>query len=80
MMTIDAAVWLRFGELDEVVTVAGHQQTIVVVGKSQNGGIGGLRREDVTEAQDFVIEFPEQVGEILGYVLIEQESHGSCAI
>ena len=57
----DAAVWLRFGEVDEVVTVAGHQQTIVVVSKLQNGGIGGLCREDVTEAHDFVMEFSEQV-------------------
>ncbi len=44
---------LGFGELDEVVTVAGQQKTIVVVGKLENGRIGSLRWQYVAEAPGF---------------------------
>ena len=41
----------------------------------QDDRIGGLPRGDVPQAQDFVAEFLEYVGEILGYVVVEQERH-----
>jgi hypothetical protein len=49
----------RSRNCSSAVTVAGHHKTIVVVGKLENGRIGGLRWEYVAEAQDFVIEFSE---------------------
>ena len=47
----------------------------------QDDRIGGLLRERVAHAQDVVTDRSEQVGQILWYVLVEQELHrGSCAI
>ena len=51
------------------------------VSKLEDGGIGGLRWEYIAEVQDFVAKFLEELrdelglGEIFGYVLIEQELH-----
>src|SRR6516225_8753992 len=64
----DAAMWLGSGELEEVVTIARHQQAIVLVRKLENSWIGGVRREDVAQANDVMVQFSEQVREILGYV------------
>jgi hypothetical protein len=41
----------------------------------QDDRIGAFLREHVPQAQDFVTELLEQVGEILGHVVIEQELH-----
>ena len=43
--------------------------------KSEDGRIRGLRRQNIARPEDFVLQFSEQVGKILGYVLIEQEPH-----
>jgi hypothetical protein len=41
---------LRFGQPDEVVSVAGHQQTILVVSNLKNRLVSSVRWEDVAEA------------------------------
>ena len=71
----DAAMALRLSQLEEVVAVAGRQETIVLCSKCEDRGIGGLERQNIAEPKDFVVQFSEQVGEIFGYVLIEQELH-----
>ena len=43
--------------------------------KCEDRGVGGLERQDIAEPEDFVVQFSEQVREIFGYVLIEQELH-----
>ena len=66
---------LRLRQLEKVVAVAGEQHAVPIVSKLKNSQISGLSCEDVTQAQDFVVEFSEQVSQIVGYVLIEQELH-----
>ena len=66
---------LRLSQLEEVVAVAGRQETIVLGSKCENRGVGGLEFQDIAEPEDFVVQFSEQVSEIVGYVLIEQELH-----
>jgi hypothetical protein len=68
------------GELEKVVTIARHQQALVLARKLENRCISGVQREDVAHADDVMVQFSEQVREILGHVLIEQERHRwSCA-
>ena len=71
---------LRLGELQEVVAIARHQQAVALVRKLEDSGIGRFGRKDVAQANDLMIEFAQKVRQILGNVLIEQESHRwSCA-
>ena len=66
---------LRLRQFDEVVTIAGHQQAIVFVSKVENRGIRGLNLQHIAQPENLVIQFSEQVGEIVGFVLVEQELH-----
>jgi hypothetical protein len=68
-------------KLDEIVSIARDQETVVFARKLQDRRVGGFWWKYITDAQDFVIELSEQICEIVRHVLIEQESHGcSCAI
>jgi len=66
---------LALGQLDEVVTVAGHHQASVVVRELQDERIGRLAGKHLAEPQDFVTELTKQVAEILWDVVVEQEFH-----
>ncbi len=66
---------LSLRQFDEVVAVTGHHEATVFMRELQDDRIGGFLREHVAHAQDFVTELLEQVGEILGYVVVEQELH-----
>lgn len=47
---------LSLGQLDEVVTVAGHDQAIVVVRELQDERVDRLPRKHIAQSQDFVAE------------------------
>jgi hypothetical protein len=66
---------LTLGQPDEVVPVTCHQEATVCMRKLQDDGIGRVRRGDIAQPQDFVAEFLEQIGQIVGYVVVEQELH-----
>ena len=55
----DAVMRLPLRQLDEVVAVTCHQEATVFVSELQDCRIGGLLREDISQAQDFVTEFLE---------------------
>jgi hypothetical protein len=59
------ATTLRLRQLDEVVAVAGQQETLVFVSKCEAGRISFLQRQDIAQPEDFVIEFSERTGENL---------------
>ena len=59
MMMTDAVMRLAFRQVDEVVAVAGHQKTTVLLCKLEDNEIFGLLLEHIAEARDFVAEFLE---------------------
>lgn len=50
----DAMMGLSLGQLDEVVTVAGHHQAVMVVRELQDERIGRLQRKHIAQPQEFV--------------------------
>ena len=62
---------LSLRQFDEVVSIASHQQATVFMTKLQNDRVGRFLREDIAQAHDLVAKFMEQVGEVLGYVVVE---------
>jgi hypothetical protein len=71
----DAAMTLRLRQVNQVLTIAGHQQAIVFVSEVEDRGIRGLHRQHVAQPENLMIQFSEQVAEIVWYVLVEQELH-----
>ena len=71
----DATMWLGLGELEAVVTIACHQEAFALVRKLEDRWITRIMWEDVAQADDLMVQFSEQVREILGHVLVEQERH-----
>jgi hypothetical protein len=71
----DAVMRLPRRQLDEVVPVAGHQDATVFVRKLEDDRIGSFLLEHVAEMHNVVAQFLKQVGEILRYVVVEQELH-----
>ena len=53
----------RFGQRDEIIPIAGDQKTVVFVPELQDRGVGGFWWKHISDGQDFVIEFVEQVSE-----------------
>ena len=71
----DATMWLGLGELEKIVTIACHQEALALVRKLEDRWITRIMWEDVAQADDLMVQFSEQVREILGHVVIEQERH-----
>jgi hypothetical protein len=71
----DPVMGLSLRQFDEVVTIAGHHQAIVIVRELQDERIGRFPRKHIAQPQDFVTELSKQVDEILGDVVVEQKSH-----
>jgi hypothetical protein len=72
----DPVMWLTFGQLDEVVPVTCHQEATVCMRELKDDGIHRVRRPNVAQPQDLVAKFLEEIGQIAGYVVVEQELHG----
>lgn len=75
----DAVMGLLLRQGDEVVAIAGHEQMSAIERAPKHRRVRGFRAEHVTDAQHSVIEFAQQVGEVFGDVLIEQEGHDGSA-
>jgi hypothetical protein len=71
----DAVMRLPRSQLDEVVTVTGHQDATVFVRKLEDDRIGSFLLEHIAEMHNVVAQFLKQVGEILRNVVVEQELH-----
>jgi hypothetical protein len=75
----DAMVWLRPCEIEEVVPVASQQYTIMIVGKLEDGFVGGIAGKGFTQERDIVAELIEQVAQVVGDVVVEQELHSEAS-
>ena len=58
--------------MQKVVPVASQEHTISLVGKLENGFVGGIAGKGFTQERDFVVEFFEQVAQVVGHVVVEQ--------
>lgn len=67
------------GQRDEVIAIAGHEQVPPVERTLKHRRVCGLRAEHVADTQYPVVEFSKQVGQILGYVLVEKKRHDGSA-
>ena len=67
-----------FGQFNEVVPVAGHQQKAMFVSELEHRWVGGVLRKNLAQARNLVVELLQQVAQVVWDVLVEQESHGSC--
>ena len=75
----DAMMWPRHCEMEEVVPVASQQQATTVVGKLEDGLIGGIAGKGFTQERDIVTELLEQVAQAVGHVVVEQELHSEAS-
>ena len=48
-----------FGQLKEVIPVAGEKYAIIVMGKLKNGFVGGILRQYLPQEPDFMRKFFE---------------------
>ena len=77
----DAVMGLLRREMEKVVPVASQSHATTLVGELEHGFVGGVLWKDFTQKDDLVAELFEQVAQILGHVVIEQELHSAaCAI
>lgn len=75
----DAMMWLRHCEMEKIVPVAGQQQATAVVGKLEDGLVGGIARKGFTQERDIVTELLKQVAQAVGHVVVEQELHSEAS-
>ena len=64
-------MWLRPCEIEKVVPVASQQYAITIVGKLEDGFVGGIAGKGFTQERDLVVEFLEQVAQVVGHVVVE---------
>jgi hypothetical protein len=71
----DAMMWPRRCEIEKVVAVAGQKQATTLVGKLEDGFVGGIAGKGFTQERDIVAELLKQVAQVVGHVVVEQELH-----
>ena len=71
----DAMMWLRRCEMEKIVPVARKEYATSLVCKPENGLVGGIARKGFAQQPDIVTEFPQQIAQVVGDVMIEQEFH-----
>jgi hypothetical protein len=73
----DTVMRLALGQSNEVVPVTGTRMHPWSCAVWRTTRVGGVLRQEIAHSHDIVTEFAEQVAEILGDVLVEQEPHRS---
>ena len=71
----DAMMGPRRCEIEKVVAVAGQKQATTLVGKLEDGFVGGIAGKGFTQERDIVAELLKQVAQVVGHVMVEQELH-----
>ena len=68
-------VRVRSCKRDKVVPIAGQEYATRIMGELENSLVGGIARKDLTQQHDLVAELFQQVAQVVGDVMIEQELH-----
>ncbi len=71
----DTLVWPGRGKTKKIVAVAGYQYGARFGRKIENGLVRRIARKHSAQQRDIVTEFPEQVAQVVGNVVIEQKLH-----
>lgn len=67
--------------MEKVVPIACQQQATTLIGKLQDGFVGGIAGKGFAQERDIVAQLLEQVAQVVGHVVVEQELHsGGSAI
>jgi len=66
---------LRGCEMQKVVSVAGEEYATSLVGKPEDGLVGGIARKGFAEQRDVVAELFKQITQVVRDVMIKQELH-----
>ncbi len=72
-------MWLSSCEIEKVVPVASQQYAITIVSKLEDGFVGGIAGQGLTQESDIVAELIEQVAQVVGDVVVEQELHSEAS-
>jgi hypothetical protein len=64
----------------KVISVARHQDVVVVIRISEHLFIAGGRRQDFAQADDVVIHRFQRIGCIFGDIMVEEKNHASVCI
>jgi hypothetical protein len=60
-----------FGQLKEVVTVAGEKYAITVMCELKNGFVGGIFRQYLPQEPNFMCKFFEQIAQVVRHIVVE---------
>ena len=71
----DAMMWPRLCKMRKVIAIASQENATSPVGKAKNGLIGRIAREGLTQECDIVAQLRQQIAQVVGDVVIEQELH-----
>ena len=71
----DPVVRLLPRELNEIIPIAGQEHTSMIVCKLQDDIIWGIWSKNFAQKGHIVAELLQQIAEILGHIVIEQEVH-----
>jgi hypothetical protein len=71
----DAMMRLRRREMQKVVPVAREEYGASLVGKPENGLIRRIARKCLTQQRDFVAELLQQIAQVVGDIMVQQELH-----
>ena len=69
----DAIMWLRRGEMQKVIPVAGQEYAASLMGKTENCLVGRIARKGPAQQGDIVAELLQQIAQVVGDIMIEQE-------
>ena len=64
-------------EIEKVVAVAGQKQATTLVGKLEDGFVGGIAGKGFTQERDIVAELLKQVAQVVGHVVVAGTSRRS---
>ncbi len=71
----DAMMRVRSRKMEKVVPIAGQDYAVSIMGKPENSLVGSIARKGLTQQHDLVSEFFEQIAQVIGNIMIEQELH-----
>ena len=61
--------------MEKVVPIAGQEYAPSIMGKPKDGLVGGIIRKGFAQQHDFVAELFQQIAQVVGDIMIEQELH-----
>lgn len=71
----DAMMCIRGSKTEKVVPITAQEHAARSMGEPENSLVGGIARKSLTQQHHLVPEFFQQIAQVVGDVMIEQELH-----